>query len=288
MNVLSDFASMVLKEVETGDAQWLKPWGVGECRGLPVNGLTKKPYRGANILALLCTPFKSREWYTFKQVSVIGGKVKRGSKGTKIFFFTLKEVVVKDDEDDKEDKHNYKVPIFKAYTVFNREQIDGLPDEDATETLPEVSTGEIFRDCESLMSLSQWYEDETSAYYQPTEDEIHVPSRRVFKDEQSFWGTCLHELGHWTGHESRLSRAGITTPSGFGTQKYAREELIAELTSWLLAVTLGTPHEPQQNGAYIRSWLQDFKDKPKEIYIAVNQAQKAVDYLLNEKAKLEC
>ena len=280
------FTSKVIEITLSGDAPWEKPWGATKAKGLPVNAITGKAYRGCNVLLLLATPFKSRAWCTCKQASERGWKVKKGSKASDIFFFTKVEKETVDETTGETVKKAF--PVLNAFKVFNVEQIDGLPDEDATETLPEASTGDIFKECETLMGLSNWAEDATSAYYQPTEDEIHVPSRRVFKDEQSFWGTCLHELGHWTGHESRLSRAGITTPSGFGTQKYAREELIAELTSWLLAVTLGTPHEPQQNGAYIRSWLQDFKDKPKEIYIAVTQAQKAVDYLLNEKAKLEC
>ena len=93
----------------------------------------------------------------------------------------------------------------------------------------------------------------------------------------------MHELSHWTGHESRLNRDMCHS---FGSQKYAREELIAEVSSWLLAVTLGTPHEPQNSAAYLASWVSDFKDKPREIYSAISQAQKVVDYLL-ETAGIE-
>ena len=93
----------------------------------------------------------------------------------------------------------------------------------------------------------------------------------------------MHELSHWTGHESRLNRDMCHS---FGSQKYAREELIAEVSSWLLAVTLGTPHEPQNSASYLASWVCDFKDKPREIYSAISQAQKVVDYLL-ETAGIE-
>ena len=128
-----------------------------------------------------------------------------------------------------------------------------------------------------------WYEDDTKAYYVPSRDEIHLPNRRTFSSLSGFWGTAMHELAHWTGHESRLNR---DMRHSFGSQKYAREELIAEVSSWLLAVTLGTPHEPQNSASYLASWVRDFKDKPRELYSAISQAQKVVDYLL-ETAGIE-
>ena len=128
-----------------------------------------------------------------------------------------------------------------------------------------------------------WYENDTQAYYIPSRDEIHLPNRLTFSSLSGFWGTAMHELAHWTGHESRLNRA---IENNFGNRAYAREELVAEVSSWLLAVSLGTPHEPQNSASYLASWVSDFKDKPRELYRAISQAQKVVDYLL-ETAGIE-
>lgn len=278
---LETFGKKVVELVLNNNAPWVRPWGAKQAKGLPVNALTGKPYRGCNIMFLLATPFASRGWLTFKQVSSVGGKVKRGSRATDIFFFTSIEV----EKTDKAtgEKVLVDVPCLRNYKVFNLEQCE-IPEgahlkyrpEDSTENLNADDSG-IFDECEQLLNLAVWYENDTKAYYIPSRDEIHLPNRRTFSSLSGFWGTAMHELSHWTGHESRLNRDMCHS---FGSQKYAREELIAEVSSWLLAVTLGTPHEPQNSAAYLASWVKDFKDKPREIYSAISQAQKVVDYLL--------
>ena len=284
---LETFAKKVTDMVLSNNAPWVKPWGANQARGLPVNALTGKPYRGCNIMLLLSTPFQSRGWLTFKQVSTIGGKVKRGSKASDIFFFT--KIQVEHTDSKTGEKFLVDVPVLKNFKVFNLEQCEIPADaplkyrpEESTETTSDDDTG-IFDECEQLLNLAVWYEDDVKAYYVPSRDEIHLPNRRTFSTLSGFWGTAMHELSHWTGHESRLNR---DMQHAFGTQKYAREELIAEVSSWLLAVTLGTPHEPQNSAAYLASWVRDFKDKPRELYTAISQAQKAVDYLL-ETAGIE-
>ena len=277
---LDVFGKKVVDLVLNNTAPWTKPWGANCAKGLPVNALTGRAYRGCNVLLLLATPFSSRGWLTFKQVSSIGGKVKRGSKATDIFFFTSIEV---EKEDAKTgEKVKVDVPLLKNFKVFNLEQCE-IPADASLKYNPEnmdktpIDDNPVFDECEQLLNLSVWYEDSTSAYYIPSRDEIHLPNRRTFSSLSGFWGTAMHELSHWTGHESRLNR---DMRHSFGSQKYAREELIAEVSSWLLAVTLGTPHEPQNSASYLASWVSDFKDKPRELYSAISQAQKVVDYLL--------
>ena len=283
---LETFAKKVTDMVLSNSAPWVKPWRANCAKGLPMNALTGRPYRGCNVMFLLATPFGSRGWLTFKQVSSLGGKVKRGSKASDIFFFTSIEV----EKTDKEtgEKVIVDVPCLRNYKVFNLEQCE-IPADAPLKFHPEETadttaddTG-IFDECEKLLNLAVWYEDDVKAYYVPSRDEIHLPNRRAFSSLSGFWGTAMHELSHWTGHESRLNRDMCHS---FGSQKYAREELIAEVSSWLLAVTLGTPHEPQNSAAYLASWVSDFKDKPREIYSAISQAQKVVDYLL-ETAGIE-
>ena len=280
------FGKKVTDMVLSNSAPWVKPWGANCAKGLPVNALTGRPYRGCNVLFLLATPFKSRGWMTFKQVSSIGGKVLKGSRATDIFFFTTIEVE-KEDRDTGEIV-KVDVPCLKNFKVFNLEQCE-IPADAPLKYRPEnedktpIDDNPVFDECEKLLNMAVWYENDTKAYYIPSRDEIHLPNRRTFSSLSGFWGTAMHELSHWTGHESRLNRDMKHT---FGTQKYAREELIAEVSSWLLAVTLGTPHEPQNSASYLASWVRDFKDKPRELYSAISQAQKVVDYLL-ETAGIE-
>ena len=283
---LETFSKKVTELVLNNTAPWVKPWGANQAKGLPVNALTGRPYRGCNVMLLLATPFKSRGWMTFKQVASVGGKVNRGSKATDIFFFTLIQTEHTDSKTGE--KFLVDVPVLKNFKVFNLEQCE-LPEDapikyrpEETNEAPIDETG-VFNQCEQLLNLAVWHEDDTKAYYIPSRDEIHLPNRRTFSSLSGFWGTAMHELSHWTGHESRLNRDMCHS---FGSQKYAREELIAEVASWLLAVTLGTPHEPQNSASYLASWVRDFKDKPRELYSAISQAQKVVDYLL-ETAGIE-
>ena len=277
---LETFSKTVVELVLSNRAPWVKPWGVNQAQGLPVNALTGKAYRGCNVMLLLSTPFASRGWMTFKQVSSIGGKVLKGSKATDIFFFTT----IQKEKDDAKTGETVLVdiPCLKTFKVFNLEQIE-LPEDAPIKYHPEnmdktqIDDNPVFDDCEKLLNLAVWYEDDVKAYYVPSRDEIHLPNRRAFSSLSGFWGTAMHELAHWTGHASRLNRA---IENNFGNRAYAREELVAEVSSWLLSVTLGTPHEPQNSASYLASWVRDFKDKPRELYSAISQAQKVVDYLL--------
>lgn len=292
MGTYEKFAEAIVTATLASDAAWTKPWKVGQAFGLPRNALTGRDYRGCNILLLLSRNFASREWLTYKQAAEMGGHVRKGQKGTPIFFFSMIEKKNKKDNQDEDDRDD-GIPFFRCFTVFNVEQIDGLDktklagaeNAEPTATTEEEAEAKIFADCEKMMNLSTWSEDSTSAYYNPASDEIHLPRRRDFVSLSEFWGTALHELAHWTGHASRLNRAkGMA--SRMGTDGYAREELVAESASWLLAATLGTPHEPKNSAAYLSSWVKKFADKPRELYSAIAQAQKAVDFLL-EKSGLK-
>lgn len=289
MGTYEKFAEAIVTATLASDAAWTKPWKVGQAFGLPRNAKTGKDYRGCNVLMLLSRNFASREWLTYKQAAEMGGHVRKGQKGTPIFFFSLVEKKKEDQDQDEKDE----IPVLKCFTVFNVEQIDGLDKTklagaekvETAATPSEDAEAKIFADCEKMMNLSTWSEDSTSAYYNPVSDEIHLPRRRDFVSLSEFWGTALHELAHWTGHASRLNRAkGMA--SRMGTDGYAREELVAESASWLLAATLGTPHEPKNSAAYLSSWVKKFADKPRELYSAIAQAQKAVDFLL-EKSGLK-
>ena len=277
---IETFGKKVVDLVLRNTAPWVKPWGAKQAKGLPVNALTGRPYRGCNVMFLLATPFGSRGWLTFKQVSSLGGKVKRGSKATDIFFFT--KIQVEKEDNKTGEKVLVDIPCLKNFKVFNLEQCE-IPADASLKYNHEnmdktpIDDSPVFDECEKLLNLAVWHEDDVKAYYVPSRDEIHLPNRRTFSSLSGFWGTAMHELSHWTGHESRLNRDMCHS---FGSQKYAREELIAEISSWLLAVTLGTPHEPQNSAAYLASWVRDFKDKPRELYTAISQAQKVVDYLL--------
>jgi putative DNA primase/helicase len=118
------------------------------------------------------------------------------------------------------------------------------------------------------------------AFYSPMKDEIHLPPREQFKSEPYYYATTMHELGHWTGHETRLDRDQKNT---FGTPAYAREELVAEMSSYLMAMETGLPHDPSQHAAYVKSWISKLKESSTEIFKAANEAEKVKNFILHSQ-----
>ena len=206
MNTYEKFAEAIVSATLASDAAWTKPWKVRQAFGLPRNAKTGKDYRGCNVLMLLSRNFASREWLTYKQAAEMGGHVRKGQKGTPIFFFSLVEKKKEDQDQDEKDE----IPVLKCFTVFNVEQIDGLDktklagaeNAEPTATTEEEAEAKIFADCEKMMNLSTWSEDSTSAYYNPVSDEIHLPRRRDFVSLSEFWGTAPVSYTHLRAHET--------------------------------------------------------------------------------------
>lgn len=215
--------------------------------------------------------FNDSRWMTYKQAKEEGGQVRKGEHGTTAIFYTTLE---KENDDGETDY----IPILKTFTVFNVEQIDGLPVSD--EAVFPAETFEPIPHAEALFrnSGATIIEKGQNAFFAPSTDEIHLPDRRLFSDAANFYATGLHELIHWSGGKSRLNRE---MKGKFGSEGYAFEELIAELGSAFLMSDLGIVGEVQHE-SYISSWLKALKNDKRYIFKAASAASKAHRYLMDK------
>ena len=179
-------------------------------------------------------------------------------------------------------------PFSRRFAVFNLDQMDGVPPE---LTQPKILT-EIEKN-EAAEKIMQHMRDDglriehggNRAFYRPSEDMVRLPQPEQFKSTAAYYGTALHELGHATGAEKRLNRPLL---NAFGTEDYAKEELVAELTSFFVAAETGIPHQPdEQHAAYLKSWAKALREDKNELFRASKEAGKAADYLLGRTLTLE-
>ena len=290
-------AATIIEALERGTAPWVHPWDPGLMPSPPVNALTGKPYRGINQLWLSMQQYGyDKRWCTYKQARELGAQVKKGARGTLVQYWKQEERrLIRDEQGrpvlDEQGGKRYEVislerpRVFHA-VVFHASQIDGLP------ALPEQKAGENaaferHQAAERLLTASNakiFHDQMNSAFYRPSTDEIHLPEKGQFRSPDGYYATALHELGHWTGHESRLNRQLLGNP--FGSAEYAREELRAEIASYMLALELGIGHDPGQHHAYIESWIKILQDDPLEIIRAARDADQIRGYIvLMEKEK---
>jgi antirestriction protein ArdC len=277
-DIAQNITDKILTELEKGVAPWVKPWNAGD--GLPYNPVTKNIYNGVNFfyLSLIQSTGEfgaSNEWLTYKQAQNLGAQVRKGAKGVNVIFYKPLEVKDKATGDTK------KIPMLKAYTVFNRDMIDGLPDQVKT-IKPEF---EIMESCEQFIinTRAKILHGGGRACYIPSLDQINLPEKVSFNTSADYYATAYHELIHYTGAEKRLNRL---KGDGFGSESYAFEELIAELGASMLCAYNGI-NAQLQHASYINSWIKALKNDKKFIISASAKAQKAVNYLLNNKIEGE-
>lgn len=265
---------------EGGSAPWSRPWtGYMEQK----NYVSQKPYRGINRLLLA-----PGEYLTFNQIKALQKKdpdikLRKGSKGKLVVFFNFfeKEEKAKNHLGDVELKMK-RIPILKQYTVFNVADVDNLPPRTEVE-LFETSTVEeidlIMKDYFDREDICFEQKLQNEAYYCPSLDSITVPAVVQFEAVADYYGTVFHESVHSTGHTKRLGRF---ESGGFGSNPYAKEELVAEMGACFLAQELGVTASStlDNNVAYLRSWIKQLKDDTNLIISAASQAQKAVDLIL--------
>ena len=278
----------IVAMLEKGVAPWQKPWepGAGSL-GMPVNPTTNRPYRNGNAIHLMATAlrkgYEDPRWMTYKQAEAQGWQVRRGEKGTQIEFWDPKPADNGADEEERPkngERTGRSRFVCLIYTIFNAKQIEGIP---ALETASPskfevVCAGEQILN-NSCASIS--HDQADRAFYNRTSDTIHLPPKVAFKDATGYYGTALHELAHWTGHQSRLNRSSLNESYRFGDVNYAKEELRAELASVFLAAQRGIPHNPEQHAAYVSSWIKALKEDKNEIFRAAHDASKAADFLLS-------
>ena len=281
-----EVAEKLIDQLQKGTAPWQRPWEVVQ-GGLPRNPTTGEEYHGGNVVNLLMQGYQDPRWMTFRQAGEIGARVRKGEHGTRIIYwrFEGKQPVLDEDGKPKLDANGKQIKEevrlerprpFISY-VFNAEQMEGLP---PLEKTPEHSWTPVEK-AEELLAKSGArieHRSQSKAYYTPSTDTITLPLKEQFKDQEGYYSTALHELGHWTGHESRLDR-DIHHP--FGSEAYAREELRAEIAGMMLSMETGIPNLGMENhAAYVQSWIKALREDPKEIFRASADAGKIFEYVM--------
>lgn len=259
----------IIKQLEAGTAPWSKPWN----SSLPKNLVSKKEYRGVNLLILATAGKSSPYWVTFNQAKALGGSVRKGEHGTKIVFW-------KTGTREAEDGEETKSFLVRYYTVFNVSQCDGI-ETPAVET----TTIDPLAECEAIIAAmpnAPKFATDGRAYYRPSTDTVAMPERNSFHGAPEYYSTFFHELVHSTGHNKRLGRDGIERLNAFGSESYSKEELVAEVGAAMLCGVAGIVRETLPNSAaYLAAWIKVLKSDAKMIVSAASAAQKAADYIRN-------
>lgn len=300
-----DATDLIIKYIEEGTAPWQRPWLPGRQLSVrPMNPVTNKEYSGGNALYLSFVAFcelgtMDPRWCTFKQANSKGWHIKKGSKGHPVEYWQWqenKEVLDKEgkpvlDEQGKPKKItvNLDEPRVLRSTVFHASMIDGVPELPPLEPQENEVINKVIQDAENLINSSGaaiFHDMEDRAYYNFVADEIHMPPMHRMKSSYEYYATALHELGHWTGHDTRLNR-------GFKNDdkiSYAKEELRAELASFFLAMEIGvgpTEAHIKNHAAYMDSWIEALKKDKNEIYKASKDAEQICQYLLGREQAQE-
>ena len=272
-----------IDSLEKGNIPWKRPYSgrTIDNANLPYNFISKKHYKGINIMLLEMLPYSCKAYATFNQIKKLGGNVKTGEHGSMIVFWKFIEVKNKDEE--KKDKKKKTIPFLKYFTVFNLEQTEGI--EIPTVEIEEENEIESIDIAEEIIinsNTANMLFTGSAPSYSPALDIINLPKKEQFNSTEERYSTIFHEMVHSTGHESRLNREGISNFNGFGTETYSKEELVAEIGSSFLNHHCGFgDHEQENSEAYIKGWIKKLKDHKNLIISASGKAQKTTDYILN-------
>jgi putative DNA primase/helicase len=286
-------AEKLIEHLEQGTAPWQRPWEGGQPSSfMPLNPTTGKRYKGINAMFLMAQGYSDQRWMTYKQAESAGAQVRKGERGTSVQYWKFHEEAIRRDAagqpvlDAPGKPATYSVELERPRvffaTVFNGEQIEGLPElqRAAVKWNPIERAEQILR----ASGATILHSSQPRAYYQPTSDRIHLPEKAQFPAPSGYYATALHELGHWTGHTSRLDR-DLSHP--FGSEGYAKEELRAEIASMILGDELGIGHDVTQHAAYVASWIKVLKDDPLEIFRASADAEKILSHVMSFELNLD-
>jgi antirestriction protein ArdC len=282
VSLYDEVTARIIAELEAGRFPWVQPWSnAAAAPGLPRNATTGRAYSGVNVLilwgAVIAGGYANQGWLTFRQALAAGGCVRKGEQGVTVCFadrFTPEAEKARSVEQGDDAR---AIPFLKRFVVFNVAQCDGLPDAYSADALP-LPERELVQVAETLISATgaDFRIGGPRAFYSPSQDFVQVPPQPAFAQQIDYYRTALHELGHWTGHKSRLDRS---FSGRFGDTAYAREELCAELASAYLCAALGIVPSVR-HADYLGSWLGVLREDSRAIFKAASQASKAADYLL--------
>jgi antirestriction protein ArdC len=272
--------NQILAQLEAGVRPWTQPWASNAPVSRPLRH-DGTPYSGINILLLWSEAgargFTSPTWMTFRQALALGAHVRKGERGSTVVYANT---LVKTETTDAGDDETTRIPFLKAYTVFNIDQIEDLPERYALQPQPIVNPEDRVANIEAFFRAcgADVRHGGGMAYYAPGPDVVQMPPFESFRDAESYYATLGHEMTHWTRHPTRLDRD--FGRQRFGDEGYAREELVAELGSAFLCADLGLALEPREDhAAYLASWLQVLRDDKRFIVSAAAHSQRAVAFL---------
>ena len=284
-DIYADVTNKIVAMLESGTKPWTRPWDAEHAMGpitMPLRH-TSEPYTGINVLNLWIAAsehgFNAPMWLTFNQTKKLGAHVRKGEKGTRVVYASTFNKTEHNDETGKDERR--AIPFLKHYTVFNIDQIDGLPaNYYETKKKPTLSL------CDRVTKFDTFFNRTRAdiryggnhAFYSPSDDFVQMPHFETFHDMESFYSTLAHEMTHWTRHGTRLDRD--FGRKRWGDEGYAMEELVAEIGSAFLCAELGVTLETREDHAsYIDSWIQVLKNDNRAIFTAASHAQKATTFL---------
>lgn len=267
----------IVDEMAKGNLPWSRPWK----GGMPYNAVSGRRYSGGNVVALWFTA-AARNWntlgfVTFKQALAADCVVRKGEKGTSVYY--MSRVEKKGQETD--DKETYF--LAKCFVVFNVEQLDELKPGALAKLVQPTAVVDAVEEAEEIIAATgakiRYDGSQDKAYYAPATDSITMPIREAFTSTGGFYGTLFHELTHWTGHASRCNR---NLTGKYGNADYAFEELVAEIGSAFLSARFGM-ESVTQSAAYLQSWVKGCKEHPELLARAASLAQAAADFVTGER-----
>lgn len=292
MDYAEEFAANIIAGLKDGTAPWVRPWKAGEFVP-PFNPLSGTVYKGSNSVRLAAMGYADPRWMTVQQANAEGWHVKKGSKSQRIAFwkFTREENALDESGRPMRDADGNAVmrtvrlarPLVMLKAVFHASQIEGgIPEWQAT---PQVwNTQERAERILQRSGAVIVHDQRNRAFYRPGTDDIHLPPKGQFPSEEAYYGTALHELAHWTGAPERLNREFGQVR---GSEEYAREELRAEIASWMLCMDVGLPYTPDQALSYVDSWIKALENDPYEIVRACRDAEKIKEHILGFEKERE-
>ena len=280
----------ILEQLERGVIPWARPWKVD---GLaPSNLVSRRPYRGINVFLLGLRAASTPWWLTFRQAKALGGSVRAGERSTPVIFWRWVDRT--DREGDGETRvsaqRRERLPVLRYFSVFNLDQTEGID-----RVRVSAGDGQVIEDVPTAEEIVLGFPDpppiehlaQARAFYRPATDSVTMPLRCAFDRAQGYYSTLFHELTHATGHAKRLARPGFEKnhAAPFGSDAYAREELVAELGAAFLCGEAGIEPDIPNSAAYIDSWRQRLSRDARLVVTAAQQAQRAADHILGRSAR---
>ena len=276
-DLYQEVTDKIIAAIESGTAPWQRGWSELAELGLPMNGQSSRHYNGINSILLFLTSqersYSDPRWFTFKQANELGAKIRKGEKSTPVYFFKMLQASEKDGIAARSPSDAPRmIPFLTEYRIFNGQQLEGIEpiNVPARKWTPLQALEQVVERLRPRIEHGG-----NRAFYSPSQDYIQMPHQGSFPSAAEYSGTLLHEISHWSGHATRLSRQfGV-----WGSDEYAREEIRADLASCYLSAQLGVPMQLENNAAYIGSFVKRLKEDKFEIFRAAKDAQRICDYL---------